>query len=163
MGSDPTGAAELLDEARTRTGDTLSELRRLSKGIMPPLLQDRGLGAALEALAERNPVPTAVSIAPAAVAVLSPEAQQGIYYVVSELYANAVRHSGATRLETHLDRDAHSVLLTVTDDGVGGATARPGGGLEGLAERVKGLGGQLRVLSPAGGPTVATLTLALEA
>lgn len=168
---DPPEAARLLDEARTRAAQTLTELRRLSRGIAPPLLQDRGLVAALEALAERNPVATRVvaadgatglaDLAPA-LADLDPALQQGVYFVVSELLANAVKHADATAIRIELARtDGPPARLrcVVTDDGRGGAAETPGGGLEGLAERVRGLGGTLTVSSPAGGPTAITALL----
>lgn len=166
LASDPAHAAELLGEARDRAGETLGELRRLSRGIAPPLLADRGLEAALAALAERNPVPTSLRVVPGAGDDISPTTAQGIYFVVSELYANIVKHADATRVETLVERvvsdgGAARVRVTVTDDGVGGAVLVPGGGLAGLVERLHGLEGTLALESPAGGPTRVTAEVPL--
>lgn len=166
IATDPEEARRLMDEARARVGDTLSELRRLSKGIAPPLLQDRGVEAALCALAERNPVATSVEVEPGSLDGLDPATQQGLYFVASELYANTVKHADAAHIDTTVRRrrtdDRTDVEMTVTDDGRGGAGMIPGGGLEGLGERVDGLGGTFAISSPAGGPTTVTVTVPLS-
>ncbi|WP_454294055.1 sensor histidine kinase [Salana multivorans] len=160
--SDPESAAELLGEARSRAQETLGELRQLSRGIAPPLLQDRGLAAAVVALAERSPIPTSVAVAESATDGLDPAVAQGAYFVVSELLANAAKHAGARNASVTIargpvtgtgDDDADHLVVEVLDDGAGGAAPTPGGGLEGLAERLQGLGGSLSVTSPPGGPT----------
>lgn len=172
--SDPDGAGDLLADARTRTRDTLSELRRLSRGIAPPLLQDRGLAEAVAALAERSPIPATVDLGdgtgPDGLGGddvgdgLDPAVAQAAYFVVSELLANAAKHSGAEHVVVALGRVigadggdgaelAELLVVEVSDDGAGGAVLVPGGGLDGLAERLRGLGGTLSVSSPDGGPT----------
>lgn len=160
--SDPESAAGLLEEARTRAQETLGELRLLSRGIAPPLLQDRGLAAAVVALAERNPVPTSVAVAEGATDGVDPAVAQSAYFVVSELLTNTAKHAEARNASVTIvrgpvagmgDDDADYLVVEVLDDGAGGAVAGPGGGLDGLAERLRGLGGSLSVTSPPGGPT----------
>ena len=163
---DDDEAAELVREAKERSRETLNELRRLSKGIAPPLLQDRGLLAAVEELAHRNTIPTTVEwgggtseVEGAALfAGLDPAIAQNAYFVVSELYANAIKHSHARTIRTFLQirslpSRGRELLLRIDDDGVGGAVVVPGSGLAGLDERLHGLGGTLSISSPAGGPT----------
>jgi signal transduction histidine kinase len=157
MTTDPAGAAELVDAAHQDAKRALVELRDLARGIHPAVLTDRGLDAALSALAARAPVPVDVSVdldqrPPAAV-------EATAYYVVAEGLNNVARHAGASRASVVVRRTADAVVVEVQDDGRGGAEiASPGGmvptGLRGLADRVAGVDGDLAVSSPAGGPTV---------
>ena len=156
---DADAAAELAREARGHAKAALDELRALSSGVAPPLLQDRGLAAALDALAAGSPLWAQVEIDPAIDRAVSQEVARTVYFVVAELMTNAVKHSGASAVTvraslrrnaagapTHLD-------VWVVDNGRGGAVITTGHGLEGLRERVAGLRGMLVVTSPAGGPT----------
>ncbi|MYT31211.1 MULTISPECIES: sensor histidine kinase [unclassified Streptomyces] len=149
--------ARMIDEAHGEVKIALQELRDLARGIHPAILTDRGLGPALSALAGRCPVPVAVEVdldrrpAPAI---------EGIaYFTVSELLQNVARHSGADRATVDVWRTAETLLLTVSDDGRGGASTAAGGGLAGLAERLDSVDGLLVVDSPAGGPTTVTAEL----
>lgn len=158
LSDDPEAAAALLAEARQQAGDTLEELRALSRGFAPPLLLDRGLVAAAESLAARSTVPMRVESSLAPGERFSPETERNAYYVLAELSANLAKHSGATEARLFLDRTtdpsgAAWLSLWVTDNGTGGASLVPGHGLSGLGERVRGLRGELSVDSPAGGPT----------
>jgi signal transduction histidine kinase len=134
-------------------------LRALSSGVAPPLLQDRGLAAALDALAAGSPLRVQIEIDPAIDRAVSQEVARTVYFVVAELMTNVVKHAGATgvTLRASLRRSAsgaHTHLdVWVVDNGRGGAALRSGHGLEGLRERVAGLRGQLVVKSPLGGPT----------
>lgn len=156
--SDPAAAAALIGEAREHVRSALDELRALSRGVAPPILQDRGFTAAVHSLAAMSPVPVEV-IAEHPVADVPPEVERSVYFVVAELLANASKHSSARSIRVHLDvRDAGAagerwLDVWVVDDGVGGATARPGHGLEGVAGRVSGLRGLFTVESPPEGPT----------
>ncbi|KQR54815.1 hypothetical protein ASF88_08750 [Leifsonia sp. Leaf336] len=155
---DPEAAAALLAEARKQAGDTLEELRALSRGFAPPILQDRGLQAAVDSLAARSTIPTTVESSLQPGERFSPEVERNAYYVLAELSANLAKHSGATAARLVLDRavdEAGRAWLAVwlTDNGNGGATMVAGHGLSGLAERVHGLGGELVVDSPVGGPS----------
>ncbi|MDN4615120.1 sensor domain-containing protein [Leifsonia sp. F6_8S_P_1B] len=157
LADDPEAAATLLAEARQQAGDTLEELRALSRGFAPPLLQDRGLQAAAESLAARSPIPVTVESSLAPGERFAPETERNAYYVLAELAANLAKHSGATQARLFLDRTSGATgpLLEVwlTDNGRGGAAEVPGHGLSGLDERVRGLRGELVVESPVGGPT----------
>lgn len=158
LANDPEAAAALLVEARKQAGDTLEELRALSRGFAPPLLQDRGLLAAAQSLAARSPIPISVESDLQPDERFSPELERNAYYVLAELAANLAKHSGATAGRMVIDRTVDAVgapALTVwlTDNGHGGAATVPGHGLAGLAERVQGLRGELVVDSPEGGPT----------
>lgn len=161
MATDPQAAAELIEDAGRRSAETLSELRHLVRGMAPPLLQDRGLVAALEALAERSPIPTTIQAALDNADAIEPAVQQGVYFVVAELLANAVKHSDAGRMSVDctLAPGSGELVVTVIDDGQGGASVVPGHGLAGIAERVEGLGGRLAIHSPKGGPTRVTLNI----
>jgi signal transduction histidine kinase len=158
LADDPDAAAVLLAEARQQAGDTLEELRALSRGFAPPLLQDRGLVAAAESLAARSTVPMRVESSLAAGERFSPETERNAYYVLAELSANVAKHSGATEARLFLDRSIDAagapwLGVWITDNGRGGASPVPGHGLSGLSERVRGMRGEFVVDSPAGGPT----------
>jgi signal transduction histidine kinase len=148
--SDPEEAEKLVAEARAGVAEALLELRDLARGIHPPVLSDRGLGAALDTLADRSPLPTTVSgdldrRPPARV-------ETAAYFVAAEALANAAKHSGATRVEISIAERDGTLAVEITDDGTGGADAA-GSGLRGLRRRVEALDGTLTVESPAGGPT----------
>jgi signal transduction histidine kinase len=149
---DPKGAAELLDGAHGESKKAMKELRDLVRGIHPSVLTDRGLDAAVSGLGERCPVPCAIRVElrdrrpPAAV-------ETAAYFVVAESLTNVARHSGATRATVEIRWDGDQLLVTIADDGRGGASRAPGSGLEGLSQRVEALDGRLTVSSPEGGPT----------
>jgi signal transduction histidine kinase len=148
--ADPAQARQLLAVARDQADRTLADLRELVRGIGPPILADRGLSAALDAVAARGSVPVALDIdLPDR---LPPAVELAAYFVVCECLANAAKHSGARRATVTVRRTARTCRLEVTDDGVGGADPA-GGGLSGLADRVAALDGVFTVDSPAGGPT----------
>ncbi|WP_448812220.1 sensor histidine kinase [Agromyces bauzanensis] len=154
---DPESARELLGEARDQARETLDELRALSRGFAPPILQDRGLAVALESLALRSPVPVTVEIDLDAVTLPAP-IERNAYFIAAELLTNAAKHAEASAIRLRVGtRDegvaGHWIDVWVTDNGRGGASAVPGHGLAGLDERVRGLRGMLVIDSPAGGPT----------
>jgi signal transduction histidine kinase len=148
--TDPEEAEKLVAEARAGVAEALSELRDLARGIHPPVLADRGIGAALDTLADRSPLPTTVRVdidrrPPARV-------ETAAYFVAAEALANAAKHSGADRVEISVGQRDGMLEVEITDDGAGGADPA-GGGLSGLRRRVEALDGTLAVESPAGGPT----------
>jgi signal transduction histidine kinase len=148
---DPARARELVAGAHQETKAALSELRDLVRGFQPAILEDRGLDAALSAVVARGPVPVDINVditqrPPAAV-------ESAAYYVVVEALTNVAKHSGGTKASVAIARRGDRLAIDVTDDGTGGADATRGTGLQGLEERVRGLGGWMQVLSPAGGPT----------
>jgi signal transduction histidine kinase len=153
LDTDPEGAKELVAQAHQEAKDSIIELRNVVRGVHPAVLTDRGLDAALSALAARSPVPVRVDVdvreRP------SPTIEAVAYFVVSESLTNIARHSGATRAAIHIERDGDRLLVSVSDDGHGGATENPGGGLAGLRDRVAAVDGTFRLQSsPTGGTTV---------
>ncbi|MFI7354486.1 sensor histidine kinase [Streptomyces avidinii] len=157
---DPEGAAAMVDEAHGEVKLALKELRDLARGIHPAVLTDRGLDAALSSVAARCVVPVKVVVdLPGA---RPAEAIEGIaYFVVSELLQNVSKHAGpGTRGATvEVWRAGARLMLRVSDDGRGGASAGGGSGLAGLAERLGAVDGVLVVDSPAGAGTVVTAEL----
>ncbi len=152
LDSDPLAARATIDEALGQTRDTLDELRALSRGIAPPILADRGLNAALAALAGRHPIPVDLAVA-SDLDSLPPAVESTAYFVVAEALTNAAKHSSAQSCAVTLARNAGLLGVVVADDGRGGAHVAKGHGLSGLADRVRAAGGTLTVTSPAGGPT----------
>jgi signal transduction histidine kinase len=159
------GTADTEDGARTRmlvaaahrnAKETLAELRDLARGIHPPVL-DRGLGAALAVLADTSQIPVGLEVSIAERP--SPAIEAIVYFCAAELLANVAKHSGASRATVRAGEHDGRILMTVTDDGSGGARLAPGGGLAGLLERVQTVDGRLGIDSPAGGPTVITIEL----
>ncbi|MEU6391953.1 sensor domain-containing protein [Streptomyces sp. NPDC046939] len=157
LSEDPQTAARMVDEAHGEVKTALQELRDLARGIHPAVLTDRGLDAALSAVASRCTVPVTVEVdlrerpAPAI---------EGIaYFTVSELLQNISKHSRATRAGVDVWRSGDRLMLQVSDNGVGGADASAGSGLAGLAERLDAVDGILLVDSPPAGPTRVTAEL----
>ncbi|MGC5343229.1 sensor histidine kinase [Streptomyces sp. DT171] len=154
---DPEAAARMVDEAHGEVKVALQELRDLARGIHPAVLTDRGLDAALSAVASRCTVPVTVEVdLPARPA----QAIEGIaYFTVSELLQNVSKHAHATRATIDVWRAADRLMLQITDNGRGGADVSAGSGLAGLTERLDAVDGILVVDSPVGGPTRITAEL----
>lgn len=159
LADDPDAARAILAEAGQQAHDTLEELRALSRGFAPPILQDRGLAAAIDSLAARSPIPLRVESSLDPGIRFWPELERSVYFVAAELAANLAKHSGATEARLFLDRTVDEATgatwlsVWLTDNGSGGASKVAGHGLAGLDERVRGLRGEFVVDSPAGGPT----------
>ncbi|MFJ2609361.1 sensor histidine kinase [Streptomyces sp. NPDC087425] len=157
LAGDPRGAARLVDEAHGEVKTALRELRDLARGIHPAVLTDRGLDAALSAVAARCGVPVRVSVD---LAERPARAIEGIaYFAVSELLRNVSEHSGAGAAGVEVWRAGDRLLIQVEDDGRGGARVDGGSGLRGLAERLGAVEGVFVVDSPVGGPTRVTVEL----
>jgi signal transduction histidine kinase len=153
---------ELLDSAHLDAQSALSELRDLARGIHPPVL-DNGLPEALDSLAAASAIPVTVAVPPG-LPRPSPAIETIAYFCAAELVANAVKHSFADHVAINLSAERPDVLvITVADDGVGGADPARGSGLKGLAERAAVVDGVLGISSPEGGPTVVTVELPMEA
>ncbi|HEY8590813.1 MAG TPA: sensor histidine kinase, partial [Naasia sp.] len=160
LADDPAAARDLLAEARSQSAEALEELRALSRGFSPPLLLDRGLAVALESLCARNPIPTTLDVR-LGNEPLPPALERNLYFLVAEALTNAAKHSSAETAAVRIARHEDEVLVEVRDDGLGGASRIPGHGIVGLEERVRGLDGTFDISSPAGGPTVITVTVPL--
>ncbi|MER8222717.1 sensor histidine kinase [Streptomyces sp. NPDC094143] len=157
LDKDPAQARELIAQARKSSVEALTELRELVRGIHPPVLAERGLGDAVRALALRLPVPTEVSVDLPGRA--EAPVESAAYFAVSEVLANAVKHSGADRIWVDLHRTDGMLRATVTDNGKGGAVIGTGSGLAGVERRLGTFDGVLAVSSPAGGPTMVTMEI----
>ncbi|MEN3122657.1 sensor histidine kinase [Janibacter sp. LM] len=157
---DPDAAAELVDEAHRSAKEAIVEMRHVARGIVPPILADRGLEAALPALAARSAVPTSVDVRD--VGRLDPTTEAIAYFVVSEALTNIAKHSGAAHAEVDVTTNDGHLVAVVTDDGRGGADPSLGTGLTGLRQRLTAVDGTLDVSSPSGGPTRLTATLPLR-
>ncbi len=143
---------ELLDEAHREAKQAITELRDLTRGLHPPVLTDRGLDAALSAVAARAPLPVHVDID--AQPRPSATAEAIAYFVVTEALTNIAKHAEATRASVVVRRVGLQLRVSVMDDGVGGADASLGSGLAGLSDRISGVDGRFDLVSPSGGPTV---------
>ncbi|WLW52951.1 sensor histidine kinase [Streptomyces sp. YU58] len=157
LAEDPRAAARMVDDAHGEVKTALQELRDLARGIHPAVLTDRGLDAALSAVASRCAVPVQVEVdLPSRPA----PAIEGIaYFTVSELLQNVSKHARASWAGVDVWRVEDRLMLQVVDDGVGGADTSGGSGLAGLAERLDAVDGILVVDSPVGGPTRVTAEL----
>ncbi|MFF2081850.1 sensor histidine kinase [Kitasatospora sp. NPDC058162] len=160
MDTDQAAARELLSEARQSSARALQELRDLVRGIHPPVLAERGLGDAVCELALDSALPTEVFVSlpdrlPAPV-------EAAVYFSISELLANAAKHSEAEQVWVDILYRAGSLRVTVTDDGVGVADPSQGTGLRGIERRLGTFDGVLAIDSTSGGPTTITLELPCE-
>ncbi len=150
--TDPAAAKALLDEAHTSTKAAITELRQLARGIHASVLDDRGLDAALSALVARSHVPVSLDVR--LDGRCSPTAEAALYFAIAESLTNAAKHSRATECRvTVRRRDDGTLWARVEDNGVGGARVLPGGGLDGITNRILAAGGTTRLDSPTGGPT----------
>ncbi len=154
LDDDPAAARRLILDGQEQARQALAEIRQLVRGIAPSILLDRGLISALESVSARGPVPIAI------VSNLGPGERFPIaiervaYFVATEALANLAKHSEASRAEVRCRREDAMLVVEIWDDGRGGATTTPGGGLAGLDSRVAGVDGTLTVSSPDGGPTL---------
>jgi PAS domain S-box-containing protein len=153
---DPARAAELLDTAVETLHSTHEELRELARGLHPALLTERGLDAALRAVARRSPVEVELDVCeerfPAPI-------ETAAYYVVAEALTNVAKYAAATRACVRVAVEQDHVVVEVRDDGVGGADPLAGTGLPGLGDRVEALGGTFWVESPRGKGTLVRAVL----
>jgi signal transduction histidine kinase len=153
LDQDPAAAGDLLDAAAQELDTAIRELRELARGIHPAVLSERGLGAALPALAQRIPIPVEFTGYPADRLPRGVEA--AAYFVVAEALTNVVRYAHGSHARVAVRHDDESLVVEIADDGVGGADPHRGSGLRGLADRVAALDGRLEVeSSPGRGTTV---------
>ena len=158
LDSRPEVVREALADAIVQAQEALDELRALSRGIAPPVLVDRGLREAVAALAARSTVPVELDVGPLDRR-LNAAAETAAYFVIAEALTNVAKHSHARRCVIGLRHSEGTLRVWVTDDGVGGAALDKGHGLRGLDDRLRAVGGRLRVTSPYGGPTTISAEL----
>jgi signal transduction histidine kinase len=157
----PDQARELVAEALEHVESGIHDLRELAAGIHPSILTDRGLSAALEALATRSPMPVELGQVPPER--LPAPVETSAYFVVAEALTNVAKHARCSHAYVGVRVEDGSATVEVHDDGVGGADPSAGSGLRGLADRVSALGGRLEVESPAGEGTTVRARIALSA
>ena len=151
LDADPAAADAIIEAGSAELTSAIDDLRELANGIHPAILTNRGLPAALEDLADRSPVPVAVS-APLDERLPEP-VEAAAYFVASEALANVAKYAHANRTEVTVARENGTLEVAVRDDGVGGADPARGSGLRGLADRLSALDGRLSVASPDAGGT----------
>lgn len=152
--SDSSELDELIEELDRHAVDAITELRNLARGIHPSLLADEGLEAALEALAQRAPIPVALGAMPARRA--EPTVEIAAYYVCTEAIVNAAKHSEASAVRIDVQDGGGELRVRIQDDGQGGARIEAGTGLRGLRDRVEAIGGSLSISSEPGRGTTLT-------
>jgi PAS domain S-box-containing protein len=147
--AEPDTAARLRRDAMDQSRAGIAQLRDLAAGIHPGILTDRGLGAAVDALATRLPIP--VSVDDALDRRMPTPVEASLYFFVSEALTNAVKHARAEHLGVRIAAGGERVTVEVSDDGIGGAAPTAAGtGLAGLADRIAALDGELRITSAPG-------------
>jgi signal transduction histidine kinase len=135
-------SAALIDDTQAELREAISDVRRLARGVMPPILTEAGLAAAVESLAERAPIPVVVAVPDRR---FPQSIETAAYYVVTEALTNATRHAAAREVRIDGRVVDGRLVVSVTDDGRGGADPERGSGLRGLADRVEAAGGRLEV------------------
>jgi signal transduction histidine kinase len=145
---DRDGAGSLLASARAELDRGLRELRDLARGLHPTVLTDRGVEAAVRSLVQRASVP--VDFRASVPARVDATIEAAAYFVVSEALTNVAKYARASSASVELELRSDALVVTIADDGIGGAVPEHGSGLRGLADRVQALGGRLAVSSPAG-------------
>lgn len=157
LDTDPDASRSLVVDAHEEAKAALREIRDLVRGIHPVILEDRGLDAALSSVIARSPVPVRSDVdisrrPPAAI-------ESAAYFIVSECLTNIAKHARATEASIGITRAGDRLVMEICDDGIGGADADRGSGLQGLRDRVIALGGTMFVISPIGGPTTISVEL----
>jgi signal transduction histidine kinase len=153
----PDLALKLLAEARAASGQALSDLRHLVRGIHPPVLAERGLDGAVRALVLSLPLPVDLQVdLPGR---LPDPVESAAYFAIAEVLANVVKHSAASRAWAQVEHSDHRLVAMIGDNGTGGADPQAGGGLRGIEQRLAAFDGVIAVTSPVGGPTVVTMEL----
>jgi PAS domain S-box-containing protein len=151
LDADPADIRRELERIGEELTLALAELRELARGLHPAILSDKGLAVALESLAGRAPVPVRIRTAP--LRDLPEAIEAASYYVIAEALTNVAKYAQATQVDVDIAFDNGSMVIEVSDDGVGGAALGGGSGLRGLTDRVEALGGQLDVRSRRGSGT----------
>lgn len=154
---DPDEGRRMLSDAHEEAKAALKEIRDLVRGIHPVILEDRGLDAALSAVVARSPVPVTLDVQVGKRPL--PTVESTAYFVVNEALTNVAKHANATKAHVSIAQAGERLVVEVRDNGQGGADPAGGTGLQGLRDRVAGLGGSIYVISPQGGPTTVSVEL----
>lgn len=149
-----------VEESRRQLLDATAELREIARGVHPAALTQDGLEAALANMTDRSPVPVRLQVT--LDRRLPAEIEATAYFLVSEALTNSARHAQAESVDVTVTLDSGRLMVAVTDDGIGGAQSEPGGGLQGLADRLSALGAPLDLVSPPGSGTTVRTVLACE-
>jgi PAS domain S-box-containing protein len=156
---DPDAIVPFLDHLGEELSEASAELRELARGIHPAVLTERGLGAAIDALVARAPMPVEVVDIPDER--LPPVAETTAYFTVAEALTNVAKYASASHASVRLAREDGALVVEVRDDGVGGAHVGGGSGLTGLADRLGAVDGTLSIESPPGEGTLVRAVLPL--
>jgi signal transduction histidine kinase len=157
---DPAAAEAMLASVGEDLKLALEELRELARGLHPAVLNDRGLEPALQSLANRAPFPVTIVGVPSNR--LDEGVEAAVYYLVAESLTNAAKHADASEARIAITQANEEVVVTIGDNGSGGADAAGGSGLRGLADRIEALGGRFELESPSGDGTLVRATLPLR-
>jgi signal transduction histidine kinase len=163
LDTDPAAARALIREGQAQAQLALAELRDLVRGIAPSILLDRGVVPAIESISAGGGVATRIVSGLAPGQRFAAAIERAAYFVAAEALANVAKHSGATSCEVRVRTVASELVVEIEDDGRGGATTTPNGGLAGLRRRVEGVDGRFALESPPGGPTIVRATFPLGA
>ena len=154
---DPDATIAALDACSVELATALEELRELARGIHPAMLTERGLGAALQFVADRAPLPVDLNVQ--LDVRLAPAHEAALYFTACEALANVTKHAEASAVSIRAWRDDGRIVIEIADDGVGGAEPMRGSGLRGLTDRLEAVGGQLDVTSAPGHGTTVIATV----
>jgi len=152
------GADEVIDATTAELLQAIHEVRDLARGLHPTILTERGLAAAVEVLAERIPIPVRATVDEER---LPSDVEAAAYFVIAEALTNATRHAQATTVSVVANAQEGQLVISVADDGRGGADTSAGSGLQGLVDRVAAVGGRLVIESPPGQGTVVRASIPL--
>lgn len=155
LDKDDTGAKELATKAQSQTRDTIATLRNTIQGILPPVLQDYGLHAAVRDLADASSLDIALDLAIPSSKRWPERVERAAYYIVSEALANVAKHSGTTAAHVGIRPDTDALHVIIADTGQGGADTARGSGLLGMHERATSIGGTFAVRSNENGTVIA--------
>lgn len=153
LARDPAQAGPALERAQNAAEQGLQELRGVVRGILPPILEDRGLSGALSALASGCAVPCALTVGELGTVHLPLSVEATAYFTVAEALTNVSKHSGAQHVRVNVALHGDTLRIAVEDDGRGGAHESDGSGLAGIRRRVEAHDGSLTLTSPPNGPT----------
>jgi signal transduction histidine kinase len=143
---DPRAQA-VIARVRSELGQVLDELRDLAHGIHPAVLSQVGLAEAVASMAERHAIPVRVDLPPGR---FGEAAEITAYFLIAESVSNAIKHAGGRAITVRGERADGFLVISVADDGRGGACPAAGLGLRGVIDRVRGVGGEVDIDSPAG-------------